>query len=698
MESHTASCSAKIIGNIASFYSSVRSRKIPSSFADARKTCGIIQGLASLKESLAAVAKSHEPSFLKLGQNLQTIYMNANTLAGSTIESVKEISGDNRQSALAGLRDKIRISLARMAGDQAAIDNNLQDLETQGQHLSTLTNTSRDLYKIALYLKVAGINIGIEATRSEESRAMFSLTAEEVSQLGGRIISFAENIEEDASLARNVQLSVRADISRKLGKLREYGAAAETTVGNALAVIEQLLLSTSTAMDQAALHSKSIAAHCGEIVVGIQFHDSMSQRLEHVIETFAEAITLLADSPGEDPSQDPPLPLAERMAAAYPLCRLQANQIQQVVTEIESLHQQISRSFDLIDQIIGQMAAVLSGLSGDDREELSARHPGDSFENLKTSLDDLVLLMKQGDDLMEDVRREVHDAAETSNRLLSFMNKVNATAFEIKIQALNSIIKAAHLGNKGLTLVVLAHEINTLSDTADTIVAGAAEAYRLLSDQANKNLVNQGDAGRDDTSLSTAIADIESVYGRFKTTSQSVADKAEALRTLTRETRTSLDFLPGMAAHLNDCHRKMESLLSELEEECGPVGHETIDAAIRNVEGRYTMDQERVVHLQLTTGIPSEQSPIQADVSAEPDSSIELFSSQAEEDSSIELFGTDPEADSSVELFDAPPAAEKWEEPPIPSQESIEQNRPATEFSQPAEKKTEDLGDNVELF
>ncbi|MBU0674205.1 MAG: methyl-accepting chemotaxis protein [Proteobacteria bacterium] len=654
--------------------------------------------ISLLRESIAQTAKGYEPHFLGLGRELQSIYSDANTLTKQTIQTAGQINDDSADSPLPRLREQIQISLNGLKECQNGIINNLSNLEEQGQQISVLSRTSQELEKIALFLKVTAVNVGIEATRSEEAIQMFSLTAGEIGALGKKIITVSDNIERDTTAAAKVQNTIHHEISLKQLAFQGYGLDAEATVKKAVGNIELLVRNAMTAMEQTAGYAKSIAAQTGEIVVGIQFHDNMSQRLEHVVETLEEIETSFTSA--SKPEQ------TERIITAHSLFTLQATQLRQVINEIDQVYRQNAVAFENIKQEIEQIALVLRSLCDPtpDREDRdSSTSP---FAHLKTSLDHLINLLSQGQKITNEIEQGVEQAASTSKRLLTYMDLINATAFEIKVQALNAIIKAAHLGEKGNTLVVLAHEMNNLSDTTDRFVSEVSQVYRAMA--AQTELGSMGDTSDQNqlrgSNLKSAITDIEAISALLDTTAQNATAQATALTDAIIKTSDSMTFLSEMSDRLGGNLAEAEAIIAQLAEWCHGVNTTTMDGAMAKVADRYTMDQERLVHHRLTSaesssaqdqGIDaatdevlwfdedgSTSDPISEEITPYKEADNIVLFDNVQDTSPAEATGNGEDLTADV-LFFAPPG---------PPEENI--------IAENGENQTEeeDLGTNVELF
>lgn len=73
--------------------------------------------------------------------------------------------------------------------------------------------------------------------------------------------------------------TLNRSVSENLLKLRAVSGQAESGIANAFGEIERLVQSAALMVEEAGETSRVMSRTVGEVVVSLQFHDSMSQRL-----------------------------------------------------------------------------------------------------------------------------------------------------------------------------------------------------------------------------------------------------------------------------------------------------------------------------------------------------------------------------------------------------------------------------------
>jgi len=258
---------------------------------------------------------------------------------------------------------------------------------------------------------------------------------------------------------------------------------------------------------------------------------------------------------------------------------------------------------------------------------------------------------------------------------------------EIELIALNARVKAAHTGDQGRTLGVIAMEIQNLSVDARHRTGKVAEILTRISSVADR------------LSAMARTSDVSELVGGVQGRFEAVLDH---LAGLDAELETNITHLSGLSTGLvtqistltSSIHfhelvaaqlKSLENEIVGLENRFAPFSEKLATARqpekLREQLSRYTMDSERMVHLSVLghQGDAHDEGEVDLfddnDVELFGDDNVELFG-----DDNVELFGDD-----NVELFDAQPA-------------SAGTGQPQPQSAKKPVDPEEDLGDNVELF
>ncbi|MCP4693033.1 MAG: methyl-accepting chemotaxis protein, partial [Desulfobacterales bacterium] len=485
--------------------------------------------LPGISGALETVCREAEPRFVDLGERLQMIYSDASALSQQTLQAAGLMAGDSEEGVLAKVEGFAKASLAELKSCQSGVADNLQCVDAVVDHLGSLHGMTDVIEKIALYLRIVGLNIGVECSRSAESQEMFAVVALDTKTLSEKIIEIVTAIRDNAKSARASQISAHAEISGGANHLSGLTRGAEENVARAVKDIERLMSLSLQAFQKASGHSRKISDQVGEIVVGIQFHDNMSQRIDHIGSSLQYVDKLHHDHASAQKDDR-----SKTLASAHSVVTLQAAQLGRVIDELGAVYQKNMGAFEEIINEVEKLANSLS-VFGSDQEAASSREtPGeDPFTALESALGSLHELLARGRELFDRMRESAGHASETTARLSASAEQVRGISMETHIMALNAIVKAAHLGERGLALEVLAQEVKKLSNQSNAFTVDVNELLASITGS-SLQLKERSFTATDDgsakkgagASLDEGVGEITRAYTKFKEDSSEVSQRA----------------------------------------------------------------------------------------------------------------------------------------------------------------------------
>ncbi|MBW1697256.1 MAG: hypothetical protein JRH18_03045 [Deltaproteobacteria bacterium] len=365
-------------------------------------------------------------------------------------------------------------------------------------------------------------------------------------------------------------------------------------------------------MQSAVGHSQEISRQVGEVVVSIQFHDSMNQRIQHIIKALQDLEQLLGE---EGSGFDNKKRKRERTGSAYSILRLQAAQLKQVIDEIDEVYQKSSEAFDRIRQEASRLALSLKAFGSEDKQACGKVHGQgeDSFVALITTLKCIQKLLHEvlngGQQMIDGILNMSAKVSASTDRLMNQAGNLLGISFDTKIIALNAIVKAMHLWGSGRPIFVLAQEVARLSDQSNLIVRRVEEvlepislAVRQLRQQTEEQQKRLHSVSEVRQSLNTGIDGICSAYMKFKQDSEQVFKRAELLDSAIAGIRDELEFLPVLAGELSKRLLELEQMEDALGVKREAGGYGRLKGGMKQLAGRYTMKKEREVHMGLIGG------------------------------------------------------------------------------------------------
>jgi methyl-accepting chemotaxis protein len=560
--------------------------------------------ISDLTACLENTAKHAEPGFMKIGGELQSVYSNAKDLTKKTLHAVEFISTKSEDSVLIKIKKAVKDSLSELEDCQTGLSGHLHYGSAIVDHLGDLYKLIAGVKKIAKSLSVLGLYMRIESSRSSETFEMFEAVAQEIKQVSEKIGKLSQSIHDDVNTEQTRQISANDEISDGLGQLGKLAEDAEQAVKGAVREIEQIAEFSSKILEQGVLRSKKISGQISELVVSIQFSDSMYQRIEHIVTALQDVESSLK---AETSALEVDEGLTLKMSDPHSILTIQAAQLERIISDIEKVHQQSRNAFERLIEEVDRLASDFSTHDTGDVQFRKSRKSRMSyvFEMLSSSLQNLHSILVRGQTLYERMEEAAVRASLTANRLSEQNKHVHSINLDTHILALNAIIKAEHLGGKGKNLKVLAHEITSLSDQTKNFVSNVEELLESIISQCGQLHVSKPRETQKgqvkavaDESLDTSIQEISRSYERFIEDSLDIYKRSGTLKNDILNMDANLGFLSELAVELKGFFQQLKGI----EDSLTGFSKEDVSGGIENADKiaeRYTMQKEREIHAQI---------------------------------------------------------------------------------------------------
>ncbi len=633
--------------------------------------------MADFNQALSAACRDSEADFIRLGRELESIHHQASAMleeamamaeglaggtggngteitetggngleiggtdivrswAGAVAETGRAEAAGRGKGLLGRIEGLVKASLVRLDSRRGRVAGHLERIETMTGHLDRLHDMCEVMEKQIMHLRVLGFNIRVESARSMEAREMFGVVSDRIGRLSEKISGIADRIRSDTRSASRRQLRAHHEIAEGLRRLDGLAVGIRHAVGGSLTEITRLMESAMAAVAEARSRSRTIADGVGEVVVGIQVHDSMSQRVQHIVSALADAVDMSAGDDG--------VILAEvkgsekRQKAAGAIIDLQMAHLDGIIADLERIHGRTRYAFDRIGREVEGMTDVLPSES-----EGAGAGEGDSrLDALRGDLLSLHDLLGKAGGLMKRIHETAAAAADTTQRLAQRMVEVEDIGFETRLIALNAIIKAAHLGNMGGTLDVLAGAVKVISSESEGFVeevrgvlTEVAGGVRDMDETAASGAAPR--TGGDETGLEAGIREMGDAYARLRSASGDLLQRAMVVGEGIQQSVSSLDFLPALADRLSSLRDQLADIRSRMALRDGGavvVSEENM----RRLEERYTMRQERGIHRRMLGAAPAGGAQAPEALEAPEDAAREPAAGDKDLGDNVELF------------------------------------------------------------
>lgn len=582
--------------------------------------------------ALTRACRETDPAFLRLGQDLQDIFGAAMGLTNAVQQAAAHLSqGAEGMTCLDRAGFLVENAWESLTGEQKNIEKSLDHVRKLLDHLQKFSLVCDRITRIGLWFRVVAVNIEIECNVQHLSGDMFAGVSKEVNVLSGQINQMVAGMKSGLGTAFSELSALEGSSSRSLAEIGRMAEKAQGIVRSSYDNIQQLLAETVTLINTATARAGIIGAKAGDVVVGIQFHDSMSQRIEHIVEAM-EDIAGLCETSGKAETGE----TAQTLGSVYFILDLQKKQLRNLRGEIRELALTTQDSFQIINGEIIDMRGELAGsrLTENGRNGSGA----DCFKPLQQGLLNLGKLLTTGNTMNDALHQSTEEITSVADQLLGMIVGVRNIKEETHIKAINTIIMANHLGSQGMTIEVLAKEIRSLADQTGEL---AAEVSIIQAD-----IVQEVAGLRAAVAEEIATITVPELEEGVDGMGASFQQVQEEIGGVTQNTAAIAEQIGGVAARLSfleDLGCKMEDSIGQIEQILAALepwrdSGQVHDENILRLLARYTMDQERLVHMPMDS---SRQT-------ATADNDFELFSSGgAEEQGSadVTLF------DDNVELF-----------------------------------------------
>lgn len=545
---------------------------------------------------LEKISIESEHEFIKLGNNLQKIYSDAKGLTELTREIAMLLDGSSNDNMLGNIGMFTKESLSRLHACQEDVVNILPKVEKYSTNTKRLHDMCPIIKNIAKKLNTVALHIAIESSRNNECEEMFSFFVQEIRQLADKVNAISVKIWEDARKAKSGQISDFTVFEEKKDRLNTIAERAYHSVEDNISEIENLVKISLNTMKNAEIHSKKIYSLVGEIVVALQFHDITRQQIEHVMQSLEEIGPLL--KPERYNESALPENQGSNLAKAYSLLSLQAEQINQVIKEINSSHKNIQQSFIDIDNEIQSLVNEMIDLCQ------NTENPGgdiNPFQNLTTGLNHLDKIMLQGKEIAEMIDYNLRQSAETAQHMAGQLNQMNDISTELHIKAINALIMSKRLGSNGKTLSVLAEDVTEVSLESNEFVLDVVEILKAIEELSTNlsDVSNQDEAAIDnnnplETKHSSGIDMISDVYTDYLAKSKLSIERSKDIKNKIGILDSDINFFNKIESSLTSqkeaINQMMESLSPFISEESLASGE------LEHLRNRYTMEIERGIH------------------------------------------------------------------------------------------------------
>lgn len=536
-----------------------------------------------------------ECRFLKVGSMLQEIAARLMRVGEGSDMAAARLSGVEAKSVITDMEQLLDCLEADL----------LADNQTALQIRTLLGNIQRELVIVDRLMESFKGHIG-------NLRMLKLLTNIQGASLPQRGMSFRNVATDIGSLSHNIQNKSNAILTKgkslNIGVVKGLAMVAglgETqqklsqamvgAVRTKIAIMADMHAKCSLAAREFSNRSGEISRNVSSIVVSLQFQDITRQQMEHARDALIEVRDHLAIEGGGVNTRQ----LSDEMAG---ICLLQTAQLTNCADE-------------LVKAVTG-IDAGLQAVSSEATDSIARVHGlfNQAGNVEKSSLADIELCLKSLLDAFAGhmkVRESLTDIIQSTTLAMGeitvFAEEIDFVGSEIRLIALNALIKAAQAGKEGAAFSVIAETIKQQSDEiccqVTAINTTIQTITRLVADLRQGTLVHvNGSAALRRDDLTATVDRLKGLINGAGELLLGTDHAADSLIATIEEATLALASRELIATVQNHLLPRVERLIVGLHSGALKGLHGYSAEGVHDAELRYTMGSERAVHQELVGG------------------------------------------------------------------------------------------------
>lgn len=561
--------------------------------------------LARIIGDLETLNRVTEEDFLAVGERMMGFLSVARAIRADFGRLADFISGDSGERACQALATVLN----RSTEMQARVERTNQVLVVLRHSAGKTQRLFSTFEDVVLSFQVVATLGQIETARLGSSQADLGHFAGEVRSCGAKIqgrVSHA--LEAATALEKRIDLIIKYVSTQDTQQLE--------ALPSVLCTVREALEAFGLRQNEAAATSVSLGNNFGSfsealhgLVAALQFHDITRQRIEHVIESLKQ---LLSEA-------------SRRGRASRPkpedagVIELQCQQLLGAGETFATSVQQVKRELEQIAirgrAMVGETVALLGSAAEDQQSSF--------FNQMESCFAGVLAGVSKCAALDAETERAVAELELAMASLGTCVQEIGATTLEINHLAINSTIRAEHLGPAGAPLSVVAGALQTLhADTRDR--QGETERWLAAFDEALlslKPVASPEAAGGAPSSsigvideMQTRIKDLHASNGASLTCRERISEAAARLSADVQAASDRFNIGALVEETLERCRGELHKISAEASPGTSGPGH-----SLEHLAAQYTMAAEREVHEKATAktmGEPSPEEPATAAISA----------------------------------------------------------------------------------
>lgn len=544
--------------------------------------------MQTLSRQLSDLCEESDPEFVLIGRKLTMVTHDVKKLTDTVHKAVSLLRDEQENSAsLTRIESLIQDVFSSLSRGKDVIHQEVNEVKRLVKHIFKCDRFKEMIDRINTLFRIVRINIRIQCSAQALTDELFEGVSDDLDYLSKKLHKITKQILKEIKQGAKSLTKLQDTIISHMQSIDEVIQEANPIVSKAFYDINQLMNGAKTMIRESDSISGNVSEKVSEVVVGIQFHDSLSQRVNHIIHAFNDVGSLCENN--ETIITD------MNLGAANLIIDLQHRQLNQLCKEIKLVRERIESDFLAIESEVMKMGSILHDAQF--REVGPKQFLGALFSSIDDTLVRLNALNEKGEVMVKQIHSAATDTMSIAKDLLTLKEDISEIREETRVQAVNTIIMASSLGRKGKTIEVLAKEIQNLSDKSG-ILADDVEAMQLAVEQSVNELLQKSVVDNKRLVGETLPAEIKAIKNSFNeiiAVASSLTLQIDQTAKLIKEIHGNLSFLNRLEARLDSALAGLRETRARLSPWAGKASHDA--AEIEQLVKRYSMEKERMIHM-----------------------------------------------------------------------------------------------------
>jgi translation initiation factor 2B subunit (eIF-2B alpha/beta/delta family) len=645
----------------------------PNSSVSNEKLQAALAALPARKRDIDQAIQSAGQRFTTITDTLLALTKTSGELVNDGERLLLLASGKNEgEAVLKAAIHLLQNPLQYLASCASIHEKLIERLEHCDRQIKDILSLQSELQTTIAPLTYVQILFKIEsATLTPDLQEMFIGVSRDIRRLEEDVARmFAEKFLHLGEMHQAI-LVVLSQLRAAQPTYRRLGYEKKNQIAETLEKLERELVENSSKNFSLSTTTRALSAEVQKVVLGLQFHDIVTQKAQHLTKSIDESIALSASLQSDTRET--------ALAALQQSTALQQGHLHAIENDLDEAYTQIETG---IKNTLEHAASLdTSCVALRDLNTVTVAPDGMIQILLETISETRTIIGDTHRDALE-AHRKLEPIEASAKSLTTSMTELSVSMHLI---ALNAQIQAVRLGtDTGLeTLAACTVDAsvqttnfslasgNKLADLAASLsaVIGEFDQLRTIGEEQSSNLQQHG---------KETETNLHALRDRSINSLVAIGDHAQAVKDHSDRVLTCCHEARQIQAGLATTRAHFEALSKQLAEQASTEAH--TENKPSDWKHRYTMASEREVHAAVLAG----RAPVAVSQIAHADANLELFDAPIADTSAHDTTSTDFASPETAAIDTSPP--------PAPDADPVETPKAS------APKAEKNLGDNVDLF